>query len=165
MTDLYRTTVPTPLGTLNLVASDAGLREIRLPLPGERMTPVVPARANAVTDEAARQLTEYFAGTRTMFDVPLDIATGTAFQRSVWAALAQIPYGETHTYGQVAAALGVPGAARAVGGANSRNPLPIVVPCHRVVGADGSMTGYGGSSPEGIAFKRHLLDLEGARIG
>jgi methylated-DNA-[protein]-cysteine S-methyltransferase len=105
--------------------------------------------------DVAAQLREYFAGTRTTFDVELAPA-GTEFQRRVWAQLRTIPYGETRSYGAVAAELGTPGASRAVGLANGRNPISIIVPCHRVIGADGSLTGYGG----GMERKRHLLDLE-----
>ena len=101
------------------------------------------------------QLDGYFCGNLTRFDHPLD-PVGTEFQLKVWRALCRIPYGETRAYGQIARAIGQPGAARAVGLANNHNPLPIVVPCHRVIGADGSLTGYGGGLPR----KRKLLDLE-----
>jgi methylated-DNA-[protein]-cysteine S-methyltransferase len=107
---------------------------------------------------AAAQLGEYFAGRRTRFDLPL-APRGTAFQRAVWTALLEIPFGATASYGELARAIGKPAACRAVGAANGRNPLSIVIPCHRVIGADGSMTGYGGE----IARKRTLLDLE-ARV-
>ena len=102
-----------------------------------------------------RQLNEYFAGVRREFDLPL-AAKGTAFQQAVWAQLLKIPYGEVRTYGQLAAALGNPKASRAVGSACHRNPLCIVVPCHRVIGADGSLTGYA----EGLDIKEYLLELE-----
>ena len=101
------------------------------------------------------QLEAYFCGTLTRFDLPLDLA-GTDFQLRIWRALRAIPYGQTRTYGQIAKALGQPGAARAVGLANNQNPVPIIVPCHRVIGADGSLTGYGGGLPR----KRRLLELE-----
>ena len=108
-----------------------------------------------------RQLDDYFAGRLTRFELDLD-AQGTAFQKSVWAALQDIPYGETWSYGQLARHLGRPTASRAVGAANGANPIPIVVPCHRVIGANGSMTGFGG----GIACKQQLLALEaGGRQG
>lgn len=107
-----------------------------------------------------RQLAEYFAGTRRRFD--LEIAPGgTGFQRRVWLALREIPYGETTSYGALARDLGRPGASRAVGRANATNPIPIVVPCHRVIGADGSLTGFGG----GLEIKRWLLELERERSG
>ncbi|HZG57919.1 methylated-DNA--[protein]-cysteine S-methyltransferase [Paenibacillus sp.] len=103
------------------------------------------------------RLRRYFAGERVGFEgIPLDIR-GTAFQREVWTALADIPYGETRTYGEVASAIGRPRATRAVGAANGRNPLPVLLPCHRVVGADGTMTGYRG----GLAMKKRLLAIEG----
>ena len=111
--------------------------------------------APGCASETARQLDEYFAGVRRVFD--LDLApVGTAFQRQVWAFLRQIPSGETRTYGEAAAHLGRPRAARAVGRANATNPWPIVVPCHRLVGSDGTLTGFAG----GLAFKQALLDLE-----
>ena len=105
--------------------------------------------------EAEEQLNEYFAGVRREFDLPL-AAKGTPFQQAVWAQLHKIPYGEVRTYGQLAAALGKPKASRAVGSACHRNPLCIVVPCHRVIGADGSLTGYA----EGLEIKEYLLELE-----
>ncbi len=111
-------------------------------------------RAGALP-EAVRQLREYFDGTRRAFDLPL-APHGTPFQQKVWRALARIPYGRTLAYGALARRIGQPGAARAVGMANNRNPLPIIVPCHRVIGADGSLTGYGG----GLERKRWLLALE-----
>ena len=104
---------------------------------------------------AGEQLAAYFSGEPVDFDLPLD-ARGTPFQRRVWQALTEIPYGGTTTYGEIARRLGRPRAARAVGGANNRNPLPVVVPCHRVIGAGGSLTGYAG----GLRIKRFLLDLE-----
>jgi methylated-DNA-[protein]-cysteine S-methyltransferase len=106
--------------------------------------------------DAVRQLEEYFAGERRTFDLPLR-PQGTAFQRRVWEALVEIPYGRTSSYGELARRIDNPGAARAVGLANNRNPLSIVVPCHRVIGADGSLTGYGG----GLERKRWLLEHEG----
>ena len=105
--------------------------------------------------KAAAQLSEYFAGKRTKFDLPLAPA-GTEFQRSVWQALQAIPFGETRSYGDIAARIGNPKACRAVGMANNRNPIVIIIPCHRVIGRDGSLTGYGG----GLDVKQYLLDLE-----
>ncbi len=107
---------------------------------------------------AAEQLDEYFAGARTRFDLAL-APTGTAFQEQVWAALREIPYGATWSYGELARHVGRPGASRAVGLANGRNPIAVIVPCHRVIGADGSLTGYGG----GLDRKRALLELEQRR--
>ena len=106
----------------------------------------------------ARQLAEWFAGERTVFDLPLDLAAATAFQRRAWLALAEIPYATTRSYGEQATRLGMPRAARAVGAANGRNPLSIVLPCHRLVGADGSLTGFSG----GLDVKRALLAHEAA---
>lgn len=108
-----------------------------------------------VLEQAATELGEYFAGARREFSVPLN-AQGTEFQRSVWAALCEIPYGETASYAQIAVKIGNPAACRAVGSANHRNPLPIFIPCHRVIGKNGSMTGYAG----GVSIKEFLLSLE-----
>jgi methylated-DNA-[protein]-cysteine S-methyltransferase len=157
---LMSTTMPSPVGKLTLVASDAGLvavlwpeeREGRVPLAG-----VSAAGGHSVFDAAAKQLTEYFAGRRRAFALPLD-PRGTAFQRAVWAALSEIPYGETRSYGDIARKIGRRSAVRAVGAANGRNPLSIIVPCHRVVGQGGALTGFAG----GLAAKRYLLDLEKA---
>lgn len=150
------TVVDSPVGPLTLVASDgvlAGLYmdEQRHRPPEEVFGVPDPSGFEAV----AAELEAYFAGELTEFTVPL-APDGTPFQRSVWAALREIPYGETVSYGQLADRIGRPKAVRAVGLANGRNPIGIVVPCHRVVGADGSLTGYGG----GIERKRFLLDFE-----
>jgi methylated-DNA-[protein]-cysteine S-methyltransferase len=110
--------------------------------------------------DVRRQLSEYFDGERDEFDVPLAM-TGTPFQRRVWQALQRIPYGETTTYGELARRLGRPSASRAVGLANGRNPIAVIVPCHRVIGSDGSLTGYGG----GVERKRLLLELEATGRG
>lgn len=156
-----------PIGPLLLAASDRGLRALYMSR--QRHVPVAPeANWKAVTrtdraqfdllERAATQLAAYFAGTRDTFDLPLDLE-GTAFQKSVWAGLCTIGFGETISYGELARRIGNPKAVRAVGLANGRNPVSIVVPCHRVIGADGSMTGYGG----GIDRKVYLLGLEGVR--
>ena len=112
-------------------------------------------RETALIKRAAKQLDEYFAGKRREFDLPL-LFEGTDFQKSVWAALQTIPYGETRSYGEIAAQVGNPKAARAVGMANNRNPIAIICPCHRVIGADGSLVGFGG----GLAMKEYLLGIE-----
>lgn len=157
---LHRTTVTTTIGDLRVVASDAGVRAILLPLPDCHASAVGRDDPDhPVLRDASRQLREYFAGERRVFDLPLDV-DGTAFQRSVWEALVEIPYGATESYGQLAERIGRPGAARAVGAANGRNPVPIVVPCHRVIGADGTLVGYGGSSEAGLTMKRRLIRLE-----
>lgn len=158
----HSTTISTPIGELTLIASDRGLRAIRLPL--EQYTPAeeaVVTPSHPILTQAAHELAEYFAGERRTFDVALDLdEQGTDFQRAAWRALCEIPFGATASYGEQARRLAKPGAARAVGGANSRNPIPIVVPCHRVIGADGAMTGYAGPSEDGIAIKRALLAHE-----
>ncbi|MBE0601039.1 MAG: methylated-DNA--[protein]-cysteine S-methyltransferase [Firmicutes bacterium] len=147
-------TVSTPLGDMTLVEQQGTLSELWLKAhtkedETERETPLLL--------QAARELREYFAGMRKTFTVPL-APVGTAFQRAVWAALLTIPYGKTMSYGGIAAQIGKPKASRAVGMANNRNPLPIFIPCHRVIGADGTMVGYGG----GLGLKEALLQLETA---
>ena len=145
----------TPVGPLTLTADEAGLCRVDFgPLSGIRA-----ARQGScpLLEAAKQQLDEYFAGQRRVFTVPLSL-TGTDFQKKVWYALADIPYGETRSYGDLARAIGHPGACRAVGGANHRNPVSIILPCHRVIGSDKSLTGYGG----GLAIKEFLLKLEGA---
>jgi methylated-DNA-[protein]-cysteine S-methyltransferase len=112
-----------------------------------------------VMHETMRQLQAYFAGELKSFDVPLEIA-GTDFQKRVWSALRTIPYGQTRSYSEIAAQIGAPRAVRAVGAANGRNPIPIIVPCHRVIGASGSLVGFGG----GLEWKRLLLDLEATYV-
>lgn len=130
-----------------------GLYFGRLSRPGEE-------GPTALLEETARQLREYFAGQRREFSLPLS-PRGTAFQRQVWEALCTIPYGETRSYGEIARQIGSPKACRAVGMANHRNPISIVIPCHRVVGAHGTLTGYGG----GLAAKEFLLRLERENVG
>lgn len=149
-----------PIGRLRLVVEGAQLLAIEFEGDYEPDEPGAQAgnRASAaVLDVCAAQLREYFAGQRREFDLPL-AARGTPFQRSVWSALCAIPYGELRSYRDIARAIDRPKAVRAVGAANSRNPLPIVVPCHRVIGSDGSLTGYAG----GLGIKTRLLQLEGA---
>jgi methylated-DNA-[protein]-cysteine S-methyltransferase len=149
-----------PIGELLLTASDSALTGVRFPGTGEvTAAPANDARgpASAVLARACEQLAEYFAGSRTTFAIPVEPA-GTPFQRRVWEALRAIPYGTTLSYGELARRLGDVRATRAVGAANGRNPIPIIVPCHRVVGADGSLTGFGG----GLDRKRWLLEHEGA---
>lgn len=149
--------IDTPIGSLTLVAGDAGLRAV---LFAGQAPPAnaVETVGDPILDEASRQLREWFAGSRTAFDLPLDLDRATAFQRRAWLALAEIPYATTRSYGEQARVLGHPRAARAVGAANGRNPLPVVLPCHRLVGADGALTGFGG----GLQVKRALLAHEAA---
>lgn len=152
------THLPSPVGTLKLVASERGLAAI--PWQDDRADRVrlgamIEAPDHPVLIETKRQLDEYFAGTRDRFDLPLDFH-GTDFQKSVWAALLTIPFGETRSYAEIARALGRPTATRAVGAANGRNPISIVAPCHRVIGSDGSPTGFAG----GLGGKKYLLELE-----
>jgi len=142
-----------PFGTLYLAADHAALRELHFYAPGSPA--LYTQQETPLLQTAVQQLDEYFAGSRRSFTVPLD-PQGTAFQQRVWQALQDIPYGQTCTYGQIARRIGSPGAARAVGSANHCNPLPIFIPCHRVIGADGTLTGYAG----GLAWKQALLQLE-----
>src|SRR5688500_4066257 len=152
---------PTSIGALLLVADTAGL--VRILFAGTWSPADVGPHwreGGAVVDATALQLGEYLAGTRRTFDLPLH-PLGTPFQRRVWDALVAIPYGTTPSYGALARAIGTPDAVRAVGAANGANPLPIVVPCHRVIGSNGKLTGFGG----GLPLKRKLLALEGAGPG
>lgn len=153
--------MPSPVGRLTLIASDAGLSAVlwETEKPGRvRRDVTCEAPRHPVLMEAGRQLGEYFAGRRTRFDLMLDF-TGTEFQKSVWKALLTIPYGETRSYAQIARAIGQPNAMRAVGAANGRNPISIIAPCHRVIGANGALTGFAG----GLAAKEYLLALEKGR--
>lgn len=150
------TVVDSPVGPLTLVAAGGVLTGLYMDLQRHRpLQERFGERDPAPLREVIRQLDEYFAGQRTEFDLPMTLL-GTPFQRTVWAALQEIPYGETMSYGHLAQRIGHPGAARAVGLANGRNPIGIIVPCHRVVGATGDLTGYGG----GLERKQHLLDFE-----
>jgi len=153
--------IDTPIGRLLLVGDCDGLLAIRFPTEGERAKPQSHwQRDDGAFTDAARQFAAYFEGDLTRFELPLHIQ-GTSFRKSVWTELQTIPYGETISYADLANRIGRPKAFRAVGAANGANPLPIVVPCHRVIGSDGSLTGFGG----GIAVKRFLLELEGVNCG
>jgi methylated-DNA-[protein]-cysteine S-methyltransferase len=149
---MFWTVVDSPIDPLLLVGDETGLRELQ-------MAPHEPPPGAEQDDEAlapvAAQLADYFAGRRLAFDLPL-APVGTAFQQKVWLALREIPYGRTTTYGEIATGLGQPTASRAVGLANGRNPIAVIVPCHRVIGANGTLTGFGGGLPR----KRWLLEHE-----
>lgn len=148
--------VKSPIGEILIAGDDDGIRFIGFPEGKGRIEPEAGwIRSERSFPDAARQLKEYFAGKRQTFDLKLSPA-GTRFQLDVLDALQHIPYGETRSYAEIARAIGNPRAVRAVGAANGRNPLPIVIPCHRVIGSNGSLTGFGG----GIETKRYLLDLE-----
>ena len=156
MPHLAHTMMDSPIGPLTLVAADGALTGLYMDR--QRYRPgneTFGDRDHAPFARAIEQLEEYFAGRLTDFDLPLAFV-GTTFQRLVWEALRKVPYGQTVSYGQLADRLGRPTAARAVGLANGHNPISIIVPCHRVVGAKGDLTGYGG----GLERKRHLLDFE-----
>lgn len=157
------TTMTSPVGELTIVATDDGLRAILWPLDGAERVHVGESREDpdhAVLRATVDQLVEYFAGERLQFDLPLD-PVGSDFQQEAWAALREIPYGETVSYGEQAARLGDRNKARAVGAANGKNPISIVVPCHRVIGASGSLTGFAG----GLDAKIWLLDHERRHAG
>ena len=150
------TVVPSPIGPLTVVRDEDGaLVRLAMSPPRALEADALGERADAGFEVVARQLAEYFAGERTAFSLPLR-PVGSPFELAVWDQLTRIPYGETRSYGHVAAAVGEPGGAQAVGAANGRNPIAIVVPCHRVIGADGRLVGFGGGLPR----KRFLLDLE-----
>jgi methylated-DNA-[protein]-cysteine S-methyltransferase len=147
----------TCIGPLLIAGSHEALHRIEFPRSGEASWPLDgwSESRTGVVAEAAQQLTEYFSGARTEFNLPLD-PEGTEFQRAVWRRLQEIPYGESVAYGELARRLGNPKASRAVGAANGANPIPIVIPCHRVIGANGKLTGFGG----GLPVKKALLSLE-----
>lgn len=147
----------TPIGELSLTTDETGVCGVRFGRV-ESATGVDPAATGPLA-LAVAELRAYFAGELTDFTVPLSVRRGSDFERAVWRQMTLIPYGETRTYGEVAAAVGDPGGARAVGVACNRNPIPVIVPCHRIVGAGGKLVGFGGGLPR----KRHLLELE-ARV-
>ena len=156
--ELFFNTMPSPIGALKLVASDTGVVTIHWEVDAGRKTAFCRPDAqprHPILRATEQQLREYFAGTRQTFSLPLDVR-GTSFQKSVWAALLTIPFGETRTYGDIARQISKPTASRAVGAANGRNPIPIITPCHRVIGASGKLVGFAG----GLPIKQQLLDLE-----
>jgi len=163
----YTKIMQSPIGSLAVSASERGITHLDFfveedGVPSQHATEtskegnsgIEPERCHV--DRAIAQLEEYFAGKRTTFDLDLDVATGTDFQKKVWQALTTIPYGETATYKEIAEQVGSPKACRAVGGANNKNPIAIIVPCHRVIGAGGKLVGYAG----GLSKKTALLELE-----
>ncbi len=161
------TTMPSPIGTLLLAATEQGLCYIgfgdeQQELPffqrwwKKQLLPAAPVIDEGLTVQAKRELEEYFAGKRRTFELTLDLH-GTHFQKKVWQELIKIPYGETRSYKEIALAIGALKAVRAIGGANHSNPIPIIVPCHRVIGSNGALVGYGG----GLSIKEYLLQLEG----
>jgi methylated-DNA-[protein]-cysteine S-methyltransferase len=158
------TTMKSPVGELKLIANENGLAAILWEKdrenPGRvKLSPLIEDKNNEILKATKQQLTEYFLGKRKVFDVPLDFK-GTKFQKEVWAALLYIPYGETRSYGQLAKQLKRPNASRAVGAANGKNPISIIAPCHRVIGASGKLTGFAG----GLQAKALLLELENEEV-
>jgi methylated-DNA-[protein]-cysteine S-methyltransferase len=159
---LFSTSMTSPVGKLRLVASDVGLVAVLWQNDNPkrvRLEEAIENDAHPILSQAKKELNQYFACLRSAFSVPLD-ARGTHFQREVWEALLSIPFGETRTYGQIAAQVGRPSASRAVGAANGRNPISIVTPCHRVIGSSGKLTGFAG----GLQAKAFLLDLEEGQL-
>jgi methylated-DNA-[protein]-cysteine S-methyltransferase len=156
---LYEKTIDSPLGKLRLVASDRGLRYVGFDRSDSRHVAledsIEPKDNHAILLKTQKELNEYFNGKRHEFEVPLELK-GSVFQQKAWRALQKIGYGKTKSYGEQARLAGNPNAARAIGMANNRNPISIIIPCHRVIGADGSLVGYGG----GIKNKEYLLNLE-----
>ena len=151
-------TIDSPIGPLTIVVDEGG-RLCELRFAGERIADDETAAGGGDCTDVVRQLHEYFSGARKSFDIPLAMK-GTDFQRAVWNELLNVGYGETISYSELARRIGKPAAVRAVGAANGANPIPVIVPCHRVIGASGSLTGYGG----GIERKQWLLALEGRRL-
>jgi methylated-DNA-[protein]-cysteine S-methyltransferase len=157
----------TPVGLVRVVAADGAIR--RVDMQTQERFRDVPAGAHQPDDPLLRQtveqLREYFAGRRLSFELPMNPAGGTAFQRRAWQALCAIPFGQTRSYGDQARAIGTPAAVRAVGAANARNPLGIIVPCHRVIGSDGKLTGYGGGLPAKAWLLAHEATVLAAAKG
>jgi len=164
------TIMDSPIGPLLLASTEKGLCFIQFDAEENGLGQLqrwckktflgmAPVRDDARNEAAKTQLQEYFAGKRKVYELPLDLY-GTPFQKSVWNALRTIPYGETRSYKDIALAIGAAKAVRAIGGANNRNPIPIVIPCHRVIGSNGALVGYGG----GLPIKEHLLALEGVPV-
>ncbi len=158
----FSKTTPTPIGRLKLVASDRGLAAVLWENDAPhrvRLSPQAEAPDHPVLRETERQLADYFAGKLERFSMPFD-PRGTDFQKAVWQALATIPFGETRSYLQIARQIGRPAAVRAVGAANGKNPIAILVPCHRVIGSNGKLTGFAG----GLEIKARLLKLEAREL-
>ncbi|MCV7424300.1 methylated-DNA--[protein]-cysteine S-methyltransferase [Mycobacterium yunnanensis] len=155
MDTVYFRTMDSPVGLLTLAGRDGRLQHLRMVDQTHEPSRDGWEPDDALFSDVVAQLESYFAGERLEFDLPLDLV-GTEFQRRVWAALLDIPYGETRSYGEIGRHIGSPGASRAVGLANGHNPISIIVPCHRVIGANGNLTGYGGGLPK----KKHLLEME-----
>lgn len=150
---MHRHTFPSPIGSLTLYEQNNAI--VKLVFEDEPITLPAKDSETDLLNKAAKQLNEYFAGIRTVFDLRLN-PNGTEFQKSVWSTLANIPYAQTKTYGDIAREIMNPHASRAVGNANNRNPIPIIIPCHRIIGASGDLVGYGG----GLERKQYLLHLE-----
>ena len=161
MSQVFYTHMASPIGALLLAGTETAVHHLSFPTGHKAFGPAEGWRSDpAPFREVERQLNAYFEGALRAFELPLHLS-GTPFQNTVWTYLADIPFGETRTYGQLARAIGRPQASRAVGAANGNNPLPIILPCHRVIGSNGALTGFGG----GLPTKRYLLTLEGVLQG
>jgi len=156
---MYKVSFNSPVGLLIIQAEDNCITNIYL-AKEEEQEELQKENSSPLLQQACHQLTEYFAGERTTFDLPIKYVTGTPFQHSVWNALRNIPYGETRSYEDIAVAIGNPKAVRAIGQANTRNPILLLVPCHRVINKNGSIGGFGC----GVEVKKQLLQLEGLKI-
>lgn len=165
---IYWAPCTTKVGTFHIAVTDKAVVKIRLPFPNSDLTNFfvelqkigqLEEKKTPIIDQACRELTEYLAGKRKTFDIPLDMR-GTEFQLKVWEALLSIPYGQRKNYQDIAIKLNNPNATRAVGSANRVNPIPILIPCHRVLGKNGKLIGYAGRDPSMLNLKQHFLDLE-----
>ena len=156
---LHQKKISSPIGILTLIASDTGLREVVFKNSSPKNESLKTNNDHPILVRAEKELHEYFSGKRKTFSVPLEIE-GTNFQKKAWNALLNIPYGETTSYGEQASRIGNKKAVRAIGAANGRNPLPIVIPCHRVIASTGHLHGFGG----GLPAKKKLLELENVKI-
>ncbi len=168
--EVWYTRTDSPIGPLTLVATPAGLAAVSFGADDAVLDDVATRLDAGVTerpdrlDDVRRELDEYFAGARRVFDVPLDRCLSTGFRRAAQEAMSRIPYGAVASYADIAAGAGLPGASRAAGTACRTNPIPVIVPCHRVLRSDGSIGGYAGDMAGGLDIKRHLLALEGVQL-
>ncbi|SDN75382.1 methylated-DNA-[protein]-cysteine S-methyltransferase [Cryobacterium flavum] len=159
LTPAHLLRLPSPIGRLELTADDEGILSLSIETDGQLPLDATPEEPSPVLQRAAEQLGEYFAGTRQTFDLPVHLTRGTEFQRSVWARLASLTFGDVISYGALGNDIGRPGSGRAIGGAVGANPVPIIIGCHRVLATSGQITGY--SAGEGIPTKAWLLSHEG----
>ena len=169
---VFLTNYDSKLGRIKLVASDKGLIRVSLPISGQDNFEKnisdkfeIKHERNDILTQACKELDEFFSYKRKNFTVPLDIQEGTEFQKQVWDQLQKVPYGKTYSYKKIAELINNPGAVRAIGLANKANPLPLFIPCHRVIGANGALVGFAGNDPNNLKFKSKLLDFEKNKNG